>query len=53
MTRTIINIIRATILDKNINNELWSELVLAMTYVNNSRPRKVLSQKLNLYEALT
>lgn len=53
MARTNINIIRATILDENINNELWSELVLAMIYVNNSRPRKVLSQKFNLYKALT
>ena len=43
---------RATILEGNIDDELWPELVLAMTYVKNSRPTKAL-QNLSPHEALT
>ena len=43
---------RATILEGNIDDDLWPELVLAMTYVKNSRPTKAL-QNLSPYEALT
>lgn len=43
---------RSTILEGNINHELWTELVLAMTYVKNSRSTKAL-QNLSPYEALT
>lgn len=33
---------RATILEKNIDNNFWSELVLTMTYVKNSLLTKAL-----------
>lgn len=33
---------RATILEGNIDNELWPELVLVITYVKNNWPTKVL-----------
>ena len=52
MGRTIMDMTRATILEGNIDDDLWPELVLAMTYVKNSRPTKAL-QNLSPYEALT
>ncbi len=52
MGRTIMDMTKATILEGNIDDELWPELVLAMTYVKNSRPTKVL-QNLSPYEAFT
>lgn len=48
--RTIMDMTRATILEGNINDELWPEIVLAMTYVKNVRPTKAL-QESNLYQA--
>lgn len=36
MGKTIMDMTRATILESNINNELWPELVLAMTYIKNN-----------------
>lgn len=36
MRRTIINITRVTILKKNIDNNLWPELVLAINYMKNN-----------------
>lgn len=52
MGRTIMDITRATILEGNIDDELWPELVLAMTYIKNSRLTKAL-QNLSSHEALT
>lgn len=46
------DITRSAILEGNIDNDLWPELVLAMTYVKNSRPTKAL-QNLSPYKALT
>ncbi len=40
--RTILDMRRATILKGNIDNELWPEVVLAMTYIKNNRPTKAL-----------
>lgn len=40
--RTIKDMIRATILKKNIDDHLWPKLMLAMTYVKNNRPMKAL-----------
>ena len=34
---------RATILEGNLDDELWPETVLAMTYVKNVRPTKALN----------
>ena len=34
--------IRATILEGNIDDDLWPELLLAMTYIKNSHPTKTL-----------
>lgn len=40
--RIIIDITKATILEGNINDDLWSELVLVMTYIKNSHLIKAL-----------
>lgn len=40
---------RATILESNIDDELWPELVFAMTYIKNSRPTRAL-QNLSPHE---
>lgn len=50
MERTIMDMTRATILEGNIDDELWPELVLAMTYVKNNRPTRAL-QNLSPHEA--
>ena len=50
MGRTIINITRATILEGNIDDDLWPELVLAMTYIKNSQPTRAL-ENISPYEA--
>lgn len=50
--RTIIDMTRATILESNIDNDLWPEIILAMTYINNNWTIKAL-QDLNLYESYT
>lgn len=50
--RTIMDITRATILESNIDDNLWPELILAMTYIKNNRPTKAL-QNLSLYESYT
>lgn len=42
MGRIIIDMTKATILEGNINDDLWPELVLAMTYVKNNRPTRAL-----------
>lgn len=34
------DIIKATILKGNINDELWPEIVLAMTYIKNNCPMR-------------
>lgn len=51
MGRTIINITRAIILEDNINNEMWLEFVLPMTYIKNNQSTKVL-QNLSPHKAL-
>ncbi len=50
--RTIMDVTRATILEGNIDDDLWPELVLAITYVKNNRPTKAL-QDLSPYESYT
>lgn len=42
MERTIMDMTRTTILESNINDNLWSELVLAMTHIKNSQPTRAL-----------
>lgn len=51
--RTIMDLTRATILEGNIDDDLWLELVLAMTYVKNNRPTRALQNNLSPYEAYT
>ena len=48
--RTIMDITRATILEENIDDDLWPELVLAMTYVKNNRLTRAV-QNLSPHEA--
>ena len=38
MGRTIMDMTRATILEGNIDDDLWPELILAMTYINVNDP---------------
>ena len=40
--RTIMDMARATILERNLNDDLWPEVILAMTYIKNLRPSKAL-----------
>lgn len=40
--RNIMDMTRATILEGNLNDELWPEIILAMTYVKNVRPTRAL-----------
>lgn len=35
---------KTTILENNIDNNLWPELVLAITYIKNSQPIRVLQK---------
>lgn len=42
MEKTIVDITRATILEDNIDNDLWLMFVLAMIYIKNSRLMQVL-----------
>lgn len=42
MRRTIIDMIRVTILESNIDNKLWLEHVFAMTYIKNNQPTRAL-----------
>ena len=51
MGRTLMDMTRATILEGNIDDELWPELVLAMTYIKNSRPTRALADNLSPHEA--
>ena len=51
MGRTIMDMTRATILEGNINDELWPELVLAMTYIKNNRPTRALANNISPHEA--
>ena len=51
MERTIMNTTRATILEENIKDELWPELVLAMTYIKNNRPTRAFQDNISPYKA--
>lgn len=42
VSRTIMDMTRATILDGNIDDNLWPEVILAMTQVKNVRPTEAL-----------
>lgn len=42
--RMIIDMIKAIILKTKINNMLWPKIVLAMTYIKNLRPTRVLEE---------
>lgn len=39
--KTIVNITRVTIFKENIDDNLWSELLLVMTYIKNNWPIRV------------
>ncbi len=51
MGKTFIDMTKATILEENIEDELWPELVLAMTYIKNSRPTRALANDLSPHKA--
>lgn len=42
---------RATILEGNIDDELWPEIVLAMTYIKNNRPTRALASNVTPHKA--
>lgn len=43
MGKTVINMTKAIILEGNLDDELWPEIVLVMTYVKNIRLTKTLN----------
>lgn len=45
MGRTIMDMTQATILEGNLDDDLWPEVILTMTYVKNVRPTKALEGK--------
>lgn len=45
MGRTIMDMTRAKFLEGNLNDDLWPEVILTMTYVKNVRPTKALEGK--------
>ena len=42
MGRSIMYIIKAIILESNINDDLWPKLILVIIYIQNSRPTQAL-----------
>lgn len=48
--RTIMEMVRATILEGGMDDTLWSEVVLAMTHVKNLRPTRALEGKISPIE---
>lgn len=50
MGRTIMDMVRATILEGNIDDLLWPEIVLAMTHIKNIRPTRSLKGSISPYE---
>ena len=53
MGRTIMDMTRATILERNIDDDLWPELVLTMTYIKNNRPTRALQGNISPHEVST
>lgn len=51
MVRTPIDMTRATIIEGNIDDKLWSKLVLAMIYIKNSQLMRALADNLNSHKA--
>ncbi len=51
--RTSMDMTRATILEGNIDDDLWPELVLAMTYIKNNRPTRTLQGNISPHKAST
>lgn len=49
--RTIMDMARATILEGNLSDDLWPEVILAMTYIKNLRPTKALENNNTPYNA--
>lgn len=49
--RTIMDMTRATILEGNIDDELWPEIILAMTQIKNNRPTRALPSNTTPHEA--
>lgn len=51
MGRAIMDMTRATILEGNIDDELWPKLVLAMIYNKNNRPTRALAHNISPHKA--
>lgn len=51
MTRTIMDMVRATILEGNIEYMVWPEIVLAMTYVISVRLTRALEGSISPYKS--
>lgn len=49
--KTIIDMTRATILESNIDDKLWPEIIIAMTYIKNNYSTKASSSNATLYKA--
>ena len=44
---------RVRILERNIDDELWPEILLAITYIKNNRPTKALQSNSTPHEVLS
>lgn len=53
MRRTSLDMTRVTILKRNIDNKLYPELMLAMTYVKNNWPIRALKNCISPHKAYT
>ena len=49
--QTIMDMARATILEGNLSDDLWPEVIPAMTYIKNLRPTKALENNNTPYNA--
>lgn len=48
---SLIDIIQATILRGNINDKLWPELMLVMTYIKNNQSTRFLANNQSFHKA--
>lgn len=46
INKTIMDITQLTIREKNLDNNLWSKVILAMTSVKNIQPTRALNRKI-------
>lgn len=50
MRKIIIDMVKMTILEREINDMLWPKIILAITYIKNLRPIQALKRFISLIE---